>query len=227
MSRRKKKNNKKSIWAYPIFIVLVAITYIILGIIEKEPNKQNNVGVSTENNINLSETSYNLEDIPAYIGEASININNNVPFFKKSDFTEEPFEKYSPLNNSRCGVAFANVCIEIMPKKGEERKSLSNVKNLSGWVQKTYPNIIGTRYLYNRCHLIGWQLSAENDNIQNLMTGTAYLNYEMLEYENKVAEYIKDNEANNYHVLYRVTPIFEGNNKLASRSRNRGTISRK
>lgn len=121
-------------------------------------------------------------------------------------------------DKGRCGIAFANICIEIMPKEGEKRESISKIKNLSGWIQKEYPNIIGTRYLYNRCHLIGWQLSNENANIQNLMTGTAYLNYAMLDYENKVAEYIKENKKNNYHVLYRVTPIFEGNNELASRS---------
>lgn len=219
MSRRKKKNNIKSILSYTIFVVLIVIIYIILGIIQND--------IETNNNIISNEASYNLENIPAYTGKASIFINNNIPFFKESDFTNEPFERYSALKDSRCGVAFANVCMEIMPQKGEERKSLSNIKNLSGWVQKSYPNVIGTKYLYNRCHLIGWQLSAENDNIQNLMTGTAYLNYEMLEYENKVAEYIKDNELNNYHVLYRVTPIFEGNNKLASRCRNRSPICRK
>lgn len=169
-----------------------------------------------------------LENIPPYTGQAAIQINNNIPFFQESDFTEEPFEIYSELDNQkRCGVAFANICTEIMPKDGEKRESISSIKNLSGWVQKEYPNIIGTRYLYNRCHLIGWQLSNENANVQNLMTGTAYLNYAMLEYENKVADYIKENKNSNYHVLYRVTPLFKGNNKLASRSRNRSTICRR
>ena len=169
-----------------------------------------------------------MENIPAYTGQASIQINNNMPFFEESDFTKMTFERYSKLDKQgRCGVAFANICIDTMPKDGEKRGSLSNIKNLSGWVQKEYPSLIGTRYLYNRCHLIGWQLSAENDNIENLMTGTSYLNYAMLEYENEVANYIKSNSKDDYHVLYRVTPIFKDNNKLANRSRNRSTIFRK
>ncbi|MDE5830926.1 MAG: DNA/RNA non-specific endonuclease, partial [Clostridia bacterium] len=137
------------------------------------------IGITTDD-ITSNTHSYNLENIPAYTGKSFVTINNNVPFFEENDFTEEAFEKYSKLDKQgRCGVAFANVCVDIMPKEGEKRESISNIKNLSGWVQKEYPNIIGTRYLYNRCHLIGWQLSAENANIQNLMTGTAYLNYAM------------------------------------------------
>lgn len=165
------------------------------------------------------ETGYSLTNIPPYMGQASITINNNIPFFEENDFTEEAFEKYSKLDEQRrCGMAFANICVDIMPEEGEKRESISHIKSLSGWIQKEYPTIIGTRYLYNRCHLIGWQLSNENANTQNLMTGTAYLNYAMLEYENKVADYIKENKKKNnkYHVLYRVTPLFEGDNKLAS-----------
>ena len=102
-----------------------------------------------------------------------------------------------------------------MPKEGEQRGEIGSVKDLSGWKQKKYDKLIKDRYLYNRCHLIGWQLSAENDNKKNLITGTRYLNTEgMLNFENIVANYIKTNKNN--HVLYRVTPIFEGNNKLAS-----------
>ena len=100
-------------------------------------------------------------------------------------------------------------------KNGEKREDISSVKDLSGWVQKKYETIITDKYLYNRCHLIGWQLSAENANKKNLITGTRYLNTEgMLPFENLVAEYVKTNR--NSHVLYRVTPIFEGDNKLAS-----------
>ncbi|MCI8621924.1 MAG: hypothetical protein HFJ50_09845 [Clostridia bacterium] len=161
-----------------------------------------------------------LNNIPPYNGNAYIELNNNMPEFEEKDFTTVPFEDYSDLDKyKRCGVAFANVCKEIMPKEGEKRKSISHIKNLSGWVQKEYPNIIGTKNLYNRCHLIGWQLSNENANIRNLMTGTAYLNQAMIKWENDIATYIKDNERENkkyYHVLYRVTPIFEGENKLAS-----------
>jgi DNA-entry nuclease len=112
-------------------------------------------------------------------------------------------------------VAFANICKEIMPAETEQRESISSVNDLSGWVQKRYDNIIKDKYLYNRCHLIGWQLAGENANKQNLITGTRYLNTDgMLPFENKVANYIKSNENN--HVLYRVTPIYDGNNLLAS-----------
>ena len=102
-----------------------------------------------------------------------------------------------------------------MPKEGEERGDIGSVKNLSGWVQKRYDNLIKDKYLYNRCHLIGWQLSAENANKQNLITGTRYLNTEgMLPFENEVAGYINTNVKN--HVLYRVTPIYKDENLLAS-----------
>lgn len=230
MSRRS-RNKKQRIWE-AIATIVVTICIIVLGYINQNveiPNETNNIENKTSNTKteNIISNSHTLEDIPAYIGQASITINENKPFFEESDFTEEPFEKYSKLDEKgRCGVAFANICTEIMPEKDEKRESISQIKNLSGWVQKEYPSIIGTRYLYNRCHLIGWQLSAENANIQNLMTGTAYLNYAMLDYENKVAEYIKESEkiGNDYHVLYRVTPIFEGDNKLANRSRNRSSI---
>jgi len=96
-----------------------------------------------------------------------------------------------------------------MPKVGEKRGEIGNVKDLSGWVQKRYDNLIKDKYLYNRCHLIGWQLAGENDNKQNLITGTRYLNTEgMLPFENRIAEYIDKNESN--HVLYRITPIYHG-----------------
>ena len=102
-----------------------------------------------------------------------------------------------------------------MPKEGEERGEIGSVKDLSGWVQKRYDSVIKDKYLYNRCHLIGWMLSAENANKKNLITGTRYLNTQgMLPFENRVAQYLKDYP--NQHVLYRVTPIFKGDNKLAS-----------
>lgn len=113
--------------------------------------------------------------------------------------------------------AFANICKDIMPKENEKRGKISY--NPTGWIQHEYPYIINTRQLYNRCHLIAWQLSAENNRKENLMTGTAYLNQAMIKWENDIANYIKDNEIENkkyYHVLYRVTAIFEGENKLAS-----------
>lgn len=140
-----------------------------------------------------------------------IVVNNNVPYFEESDYTTKAFEEYSDLDSlGRCGVAYANICKEIMPTK--ERGSISSIKP-SGWQTKKY-DIVDGKYLYNRCHLIGYQLSGENANKKNLITGTRYMNVEgMLPFENMVADYVK--ETNN-HVLYRVTPIFDGDNLVAS-----------
>ncbi len=173
-------------------------------------NTTNNNVTNNDNN-NISD----LNNIPQYNGNAYIKLNNNIPEFQEKEFTTTPFEHYSELDeHQRCGVAFANICKDIMPKEDEKRGKISYKP--TGWVQNEYPYIINTRQLYNRCHLIAWQLSAENNKKENLMTGTAYLNQAMISWENDVAEYIKKNEKNNYHVLYRVTPIFEGENKLAS-----------
>lgn len=156
-------------------------------------------------------TSVSLSSIPAYSGSPYVAINNNVPFFTDNDMTTTAFENYSSLDAlGRCGVAYANVCTETMPT--EERGAIGSVKP-SGWHTVKY-DIVSGKYLYNRCHLIGYQLSAENANTKNLITGTRYLNVEgMLPFENMVADYIK--ETNN-HVLYRVTPMFDGNNLVAS-----------
>lgn len=157
------------------------------------------------------EASYNLESIPEYTSEPYVMINENVPFFTESDFTEEAFETYSDLDElGRCGAAFANVGKETMPT--EERGQIGMIKP-SGWQTVKYDCVDG-KYLYNRCHLIGYQLSAENANEKNLITGTRYLNVSgMLPFENKVADYIK-NTGN--HVLYRVTPIYQEKNLVAS-----------
>jgi len=153
-----------------------------------------------------------MEMLPEYSGEPYVVINNNEPNFEQKYFNTNSFESYSDLDSlGRCGVAFANIGKDIMPT--EERGSISHVKP-TGWHSVKYDNVDG-KYLYNRCHLIGFQLTGENANEKNLITGTRYLNTEvMLPFENLVAEYIQDNQNN--HVLYRVTPIFEGNNKLAS-----------
>lgn len=157
------------------------------------------------------EASYNLESIPEYTGDPYVVINENDPFFTESDFTEEAFETYSDLDElGRCGAAFANVGKETMPT--EERGQIGMIKP-SGWQTVKYDCVDG-KYLYNRCHLIGYQLSAENANEKNLITGTRYLNVSgMLPFENKVADYIK--ETGN-HVLYRVTPIYQEKNLVAS-----------
>ena len=157
------------------------------------------------------EVSYNLDAIPEYTGEPYVVINENVPFFTESDFTEDAFETYSDLDElGRCGAAFANVGKETMPT--EERGQIGMIKP-SGWQTVKYDCVDG-KYLYNRCHLIGYQLSAENANEKNLITGTRYLNVSgMLPFENMVADYIK--ETGN-HVLYRVTPIYQDKNLVAS-----------
>ena len=173
-----------------------------------------NSGQAVENPNSTSQNSNNnitINNIPEYSGEDYIILNNNVPNFSDSDLTTTSFEEYTPLDSlGRCGVAYANIGTDIMPT--EKRESISSVKP-SGWQSVKY-DIVEGKYLYNRSHLIGYQLTAENANKENLITGTRYFNATlMLPYENMVADYIK--ETNN-HVLYRVTPVFEGNNLVAT-----------
>lgn len=155
-------------------------------------------------------SAFNAADVPAYSGEPYTVVNNNEPYFTSDNLTTEAFENYSELDAlGRCGVAYANVCLETMPT--EKRGSISEVKP-TGWHSVKYDNVDG-KSLYNRCHLIGYQLTAENANQQNLITGTRYLNVDgMLPFENMVADYVKETDN---HVLYRVTPIFTGDNLVA------------
>ena len=209
----KRRNNKKqNIWEL-IFSAIILISILIYGYINQNSQPTNSVADYNENSQNII---FDLSTIPEYSETPYVEINNNNPYFIEQDYTTESFEKYSEWDNlGRSGVAYANICKETMPKEGEERGEISSVKDLSGWIQKRYDNLIKDKYLYNRCHLIGWQLAGENANKNNLITGTRYLNTEgMLPFENQVAEYISKNQNN--HVLYRVTPIFEGNNLLAN-----------
>ena len=155
-------------------------------------------------------SAFNAADVPAYSGEPYTAVNNNEPYFTSDNLTTEAFENYSELDAlGRCGVAYANVCLETMPT--EKRGSISEVKP-TGWHSVKYDNVDG-KSLYNRCHLIGYQLTAENANQQNLITGTRYLNVDgRLPFENMVADYVKETDN---HVLYRVTPIFTGDNLVA------------
>lgn len=155
-------------------------------------------------------SAFNAADVPSYSGEPYTAVNNNEPYFTSDNLTTEAFENYSELDAlGRCGVAYANVCLETMPT--EKRGSISEVKP-TGWHSVKYDNVDG-KSLYNRCHLIGYQLTAENANQQNLITGTRYLNVDgMLPFENMVADYVKETDN---HVLYRVTPIFTGDNLVA------------
>lgn len=169
--------------------------------------------IATEENTKSEQSNtISLENIPEYSGTAYVEINENIPEFtdeEKQNTTS--FKKYSDLDFlGRCGVAFANVGQDIMPT--EKREAIGMIKP-SGWHTVKYPEIIKDRYLYNRCHLVGFQLVGTNADKRNLITGTRYLNVDgMLPFENQVADFVKET---NYHVLYRVTPIFKDNELVA------------
>ena len=155
-------------------------------------------------------SAFSLREIPAYSGTPYTEVNGNQPYFTEEELTTQSFETYSELDSlGRCGMAYANVGQDLMPT--EPRGEIGAVKP-SGWHLVKYDNVDG-KYLYNRCHLIAYMLAAENANPQNLITGTRYLNVQgMLPFETKVCDYVK-NTGN--HVLYRVTPSFDGDNLLA------------
>lgn len=148
--------------------------------------------------------------VPAFSGDAFVAINENVPEFSEDDYTVDAYEYYGDLDRlGRCTQAIACIGVELMPV--EDRESISSVKP-SGWVQAQY-DIVEGKSLYNRCHLIGFQLTGENANECNLITGTRYMNVEgMLPFENMIADYVKETQN---HVLYRVTPIYDGTNLVA------------
>ena len=208
MGRR--KNNKKQVkqlMGVFIAIILLGISIFFGNDMVDLPKESSSSTIST----NQTNTNFNIADIPEYTDKIYIEMNNNMPYFEESEYTTESFEKYSELDElGRCGVAYANISKEIMPPEGDERGSISSVKP-TGWEQAKYDG----EYLYNRCHLIGYQLADEDANELNLITGTRYFNVNgMLPFENQVANYIKENENN--HVLYRVTPIFKDDNLLAN-----------
>ena len=191
---------KKKIKLFGIIIMLLMAVY-----------ESYNVNYSTATANTQEEYSYSLDNIPVYTGKPYVILNNNEPNFKLDNLPKESFEEYSELDSlGRCGPAYANIGIDSMPT--EERESIGMIKP-SGWHTIKY-DIVSGKYLYNRCHLIGYQLTGENANEKNLITCTRYMNTTgMLDFENEVAEYIK--ETNN-HVLYRATPIFENNNLVAT-----------
>lgn len=160
--------------------------------------------------ITTKEEKVTSSEIPEFSGEAFIVLNDNQPEFSAKDMKKEPFESYSPLDSlKRCGAAYAKIGKELMPT--EERGAIAKVKPV-GWHAVKYDCVEG-KYLYNRCHLIGFQLTGENANERNLITGTRYMNIDgMLDFENLVADYIRKNSN---HVLYRVTPVYEGDNLIA------------
>lgn len=159
------------------------------------------------------DTAANPEDVSEYSGNPYVVLNGNKPEFKEDEITDKSYEFYSKLDSlGRCGYTMACVGKDLMPT--EERGSISSVKP-SGWINNKYdPELVDGGYIYNRCHLIGFQLTGENANKENLITGTRYMNVDgMLPFENMVADYVKETDN---HVMYRVTPIYVGNNLLAS-----------
>lgn len=201
-----KKGKKRNIAVSSILIIL-----IIGGIIGKDEIINFTDNVTHDNQNNTSEESYTLDSIPAYNNEDYAIIDDNKPNFTEEDYNRTSFEEYGELDNlERCTEAFALVSAETMPT--EERGSIGMVKP-TGWHTVKY-DIVDGKYLYNRCHLIGYQLTGENANTKNLITCTRQMNTEgMLDFENEVADYV---ESTGDSVLYRVTPIFEGDNLLAS-----------
>lgn len=193
-----KKRTRKLILSLIAILVLIATNHF-----EKTKG-------SEETQKTFIESSYDLQSIPEYNNQDYVILNNNEPEFSLEEKNSGPFEKYSDLDElGRCGAAFANISYDMMPTK--ERGSIGMIKP-SGWHTVKY-DIVNGKYLYNRCHLIGYQLTGENANEKNLITCTRQMNTEgMLDFENKVAEYIKETQN---HVLYKATPVFESNNLLA------------
>lgn len=194
MAKRKKKQNLS--WQQLLVVLVLALVSFVYTRYVSPQSTQTSV--------------ISLEEIPAYSGSAYVAVNGNQPFFTEEEYTAASYETYSPLDDlGRCGPAMANVGRDLMPT--EERGAIGSVKP-TGWQTAKYDFVDG-KYLYNRCHLIGYQLTAGNANKRNLITGTRYLNVTgMLPFENMVADYIK--ETNN-HVLYRVTPVFDGDDLVA------------
>ncbi len=158
----------------------------------------------------MHDTPISIDNLPAFSGQPYIELNGNVPLFTEEELSAIAFEDYAPLDIlGRCGAAVASVGVELMPT--EDRGAIGSVKP-SGWQTSKYDFVDG-KYLYNRCHLIGYQLSGENANEENLITGTRYMNTEgMLPFENEIADYVRRTE---HHVMYRVTPIFRDTELVA------------
>jgi len=206
---KNKKNRRRKRKGLALYIVVISILFAVIWVYEELPTEQ----LDTLNQLfgrTVDQRSISLEEIPPFDGRPYVEINGNIPFFEEKDFTTDSFESYSELDAlGRCGTAYANIGIDLMPR--EERGEIGSVKP-SGWHTVKYDCVDG-KYLYNRCHLIGYQLAGENANEKNLITGTRYMNVEgMLPFENMVDDFV---EATNHHVLYRVTPVFQGNNLVA------------
>lgn len=232
--RKNSRKKKNSLGLTGVLVILVIAGLIKAGTNDSLPDTQTTEAVtvqaqdstsqtdaiqmSSEEAASLAEAHINTaleafanEVIPEYSGNPYVELNGNVPYFTDEELSTTAFELYSELDFlGRCGACYANICKEIMPT--EERGSIGMVKP-TGWHTVKY-DCITDRYLYNRCHLIGYQLAGENANEKNLITGTRYLNVDgMLPFENEVADYVDETDN---HVLYRVTPVFSDDNLVAS-----------
>ena len=232
--RKNSRKKKNSLGLTGVLVILVIAGLIKAGTNDSLPDTQtteavtvqaqdstsqtNAIQMSSEEAASLAEAHINTaleafanEAIPEYSGNPYVELNGNVPYFTDEELSTTAFELYSELDSlGRCGSCYANICKEIMPT--EERGSIGMVKP-TGWHTVKY-DCITDRYLYNRCHLIGYQIAGENANEKNLITGTRYLNVDgMLPFENEVADYVDETDN---HVLYRVTPVFSDDNLVAS-----------
>ena len=195
------------------FLMVFILCFTLVGCQQDDSNSSNTTNTSQSSNIDDGrDKGFSLDEVPEYPGEPFVALYNNVPDFDDKDKTTKSFETYSDLDSlGRCGVAYANIGKDLMPT--QKRGDISSVKP-SGWINKKYDtDLVDGGYIYNRCHLIGHQLAGEDANEKNLITGTRYFNVEgMLPFENMVADYVK--ETNN-HVLYRVTPVYDGDDLVA------------
>ncbi len=186
--RRKKRKTLRIVCQYTLLIFITAI------------------GIYKANDYQYRENISKNEEIVEQSSASNVNTDTAI---SKADGAE-PFEIYSDLDElGRCGTAYANVSVDTMPT--EERGSIASIKP-SGWHTYRYDDLIKDRYLYNRCHLIGYQLTGENANQKNLILCTRQANLAMLPYENEIADYVR---STNHHVLYRVTPDFRDDELVA------------
>lgn len=218
--KKSKETNVKLIRFCISFILVI----ILAAFSEYQAQNSKNI-ISSSNELNqenlisknqTSTVNIDISNIPDYSGEIVIDVNNNIPYFTDEETTTDEFEMYSEFDDlKRCGVAFANISKFTMPPEGTKRGNISYKP--TGWIQHMYGE--GSKeHLYERCHMIAWQLGNENNNSKNLITGTSSMNSAMIPLENMVANWIKtkSKEGKDYHVLYRVTPVFEGENLLAT-----------
>lgn len=207
-------NNKKRSAVPAVIIAIIILAAGSFGLIDSDTvsgglDSLFSGGTVQSAGVGTSRDVVDISDIPEYSGEDYIAVNDNVPYFDEEDLTTEYFEYYSELDSlGRCGEAFVNICQDTMPT--EPRGSISSIKP-SGWHTYKYDFVDG-KYLYNRCHLIGYQLAGDNYKT-NLITGTRQFNVDgMLPFENMVADYVKETDN---HVVYRVTPMYDGDNLVA------------